>query len=405
MSQSNKSLKRALPDVKDYPQKRTKADTQDLKQFSIHPLARFNGPCTTYKQPVEIMSFSYDNERNLHMDDRELKYYYPPDLKDCDLSHGYETFVQREQSGPEPIHSLLDSLAHAQKQSADKNLIQTDLVGYFVTILIISWRGIFTKILCTPYNRNEPWELGATLWNNTIFIEEHDTEYTKENSTGTTPRHKLMSYWGYKFENLCTISKLPSEITSSDDPELINRKTTIVNTNVQYCSVAKTSLGNNKLIMGAEVDCLCDAKPKRPANPVEKYIELKTSKVIEKEKDTFYFERYKLLKFWAQSFLIGVPKIIVGFRDNDGCIINVQEFKTMDIPKIVKGKNGMWNATVCLNFANKFLEWLKTVIVIDDPNSSYTISFQSPFKDIKVEFMGKKNSVLAERHLESLKNV
>ncbi|RIB30430.1 RAI1 like PD-XK nuclease-domain-containing protein [Gigaspora rosea] len=396
MSQSNKNSKRTLSNVKDYPQKRTKTDTQGLNQFSIHPLARFNGPCSTYKQPVEIMSFSYDNERNLHMDDRELKYYYPPDLKDCNLSHGYETFVQREQCGPEPIHSLLDSLAYAQKSSTDKNLIKTDLV---------SWRGVFTKILCTPYNRNEPWELGATLWNNTIFIEEHETEYTKENSTGSTPRHKLMSYWGYKFENLSTISKLPSEITSPDDPELINRKTSIVNTNIQYCSVAKTSLGNNKLIMGAEVDCLSDVKPKRPGNPiVDKYIELKTSKIVESEKDTFNFEKYKLLKIWAQSFLIGIPKVIVGFRNNEGCVKSIKEFKTMDIPKIVKGKNGMWNATVCLNFANKFFEWLRTVIVVDDPNSSYTISFTSPFKDIKVEFMGKKNSVLAERHLDSLKS-
>ncbi|CAG8544935.1 11965_t:CDS:2 [Gigaspora rosea] len=377
MSQSNKNSKRTLSNVKDYPQKRTKTDTQGLNQFSIHPLARFNGPCSTYKQPVEIMSFSYDNEH-------------------CNLSHGYETFVQREQCGPEPIHSLLDSLAYAQKSSTDKNLIKTDLV---------SWRGVFTKILCTPYNRNEPWELGATLWNNTIFIEEHETEYTKENSTGSTPRHKLMSYWGYKFENLSTISKLPSEITSPDDPELINRKTSIVNTNIQYCSVAKTSLGNNKLIMGAEVDCLSDVKPKRPGNPiVDKYIELKTSKIVESEKDTFNFEKYKLLKIWAQSFLIGIPKVIVGFRNNEGCVKSIKEFKTMDIPKIVKGKNGMWNATVCLNFANKFFEWLRTVIVVDDPNSSYTISFTSPFKDIKVEFMGKKNSVLAERHLDSLKS-
>ncbi|CAG8528181.1 9018_t:CDS:2 [Gigaspora margarita] len=343
MSQSNKNSKLKLSNVTDYPQKRTKIDTQGLNQFSIHPLARFNGPCSTFKQPVEIMSFSYDNEH-------------------CNLSHGYETFVQREQSGPEPIHSLLDSLAYAQKSSTDKNLIKTDLV------------------------------------------EEHETEYTKENSTGSTPRHKLMSYWGYKFENLSTISKLPSEITSPDDPELINRKTSIVNTNVQYCSVAKTSLGDNKLIMGAEVDCLCDVKPERPANPVDKYIELKTSKIVESEKDTFNFERYKLLKFWAQSFLIGIPKVIVGFRDNEGCVKSIKEFKTMDIPKIVKGKNGMWNATVCLNFANKFFEWLRTVIVVDDPNSSYTISFTSPFKDIKVEFVDKKNSVLAERHLDSLKS-
>ncbi|CAG8780840.1 14890_t:CDS:2, partial [Acaulospora morrowiae] len=172
-------------------------------------------------QPVEIMSFSYDDKRNLHMDDRELKYYYPPDLENCDLSRGYEKFIQREDgSGPTPIHSLLDALAHAKMLSQDKNLTRVDLV---------SWRGIFTKILCTPYNRNEPWELGATLWN--VSSEEHETEYTKENAEGATPRHKLMIYWGYKFENLCTINKPASQVNSVEDPELLSRKTSVVNTN------------------------------------------------------------------------------------------------------------------------------------------------------------------------------
>lgn len=28
----------------------------------------------------------------------------------------------------------------------------------------VCYRGILTKIMCTPYTRNEPWELGATLY-------------------------------------------------------------------------------------------------------------------------------------------------------------------------------------------------------------------------------------------------
>ena len=47
-----------------------------------------------------------------------------------------------------------------------------------------------------------------------------------------------------------------------------------------------------------------------PAGETEHYIELKTSKVIESEKDVFVFERYKLLKFWAQSYIANVSLVV-----------------------------------------------------------------------------------------------
>jgi hypothetical protein len=40
--------------------------------------------------------------------------------------------------------------------------------------------------------------------------------------------------------------------------------------------------------------------------------------VIATERDRTSFERYKLLKFWSQSFLAGVPRVVVGFRDDEG---------------------------------------------------------------------------------------
>jgi len=63
------------------------------------------------------------------------------------------------------------------------------------------------------------------------------------------------------------------------------------------------------------------------------------------------------LKFWAQSFLLGVPIIIVGFRSRDGQLIRLEEFKTQDIPKWVKhvGQN-RWDGNVCINFAAAFLK-------------------------------------------------
>jgi len=43
--------------------------------------------------------------------------------------------------------------------------------------------------------------------------------------------------------------------------------------------------------------------------------------------------RYKLLKWWAQSFLIGISKIVCGFRDDDGIVREIREFQTSEIPK------------------------------------------------------------------------
>lgn len=61
------------------------------------------------------------------------------------------------------------------------------------------------------------------------------------------------------------------------------------------------------------------------------------------------------MKFWIQSFLLGVPKIIVGFRDQYGTLLRVEELITHRIPKIVEGRGRTWDGNVCINFAAEFM--------------------------------------------------
>lgn len=69
----------------------------------------------------------------------------------------------------------------------------------------------------------------------------------------------------------------------------------------------------------------------------------------------YKFER-KLLKFWAQSFLLGVPKIVVGFRDQHGILRRIEELETAAIPgQVKKHGKGVWDGNVCINFAAAFL--------------------------------------------------
>lgn len=101
-------------------------------------------------------------------------------------------------------------------------------------------------------------------------------------------------------------------------------------------------------------------EPSDPAPPRINYVELKTSAEMSAHDKgaASRFER-KLLKFWIQSFLLGVPRIVVGFRTDDmqGRLLRLQEFATTAIPKMVREQgNKSWDSAVCINFAADFLQ-------------------------------------------------
>ena len=177
-----------------------------------------------------------------------------------------------------------------------------------------------------------------------------------------------MIHTGYKFETLSLIPR-PWGETSRDIIE--GREDQVVNNHAQYCCVVKTGIGGMRLILGGEVDAgrwphdfsqswsdfslVWDSKPDRKDDPTH-WVELKTSHQLSHDGSVVKFER-KLLKFWAQSFLLGVPKIIVGFRNMDGILQSLQELETQNIPRDVKRKGkGTWDGSVCINFAASFLE-------------------------------------------------
>ena len=98
-----------------------------------------------------------------------------------------------------------------------------------------------------------------------------------------------------------------------------------------------------------------DSKPAEKGQPI-RWVELKTSAEIRSDKDEDNFHR-KLMKFWIQSFLLGVPKIVVGFRDHNGVLARIEEMETEKIPDVVSGRErASWNANMCVNFAAVFLE-------------------------------------------------
>jgi len=198
----------------------------------------------------------------------------------------------------------------------------------------------------------------------TIFLEENhayklqsQAKQHQQPSQPGRPSQDIMSYWGYKFETLCL---LPTTWDETPRDYIENREDEIVNNHAQYCSVVKTGIGNTVMILGGEVDAVWDSKPEDGSPST--WVELKTSADIRNDRDLINFER-KLMKFWIQSFLLGVPKIIVGFRTPDGFLKRIEEMDTASIPGTVKRRGrGTWDGNMCINFSSALLDFLKATI-------------------------------------------
>ncbi|KAI9697938.1 MAG: decapping endonuclease targeting mRNA [Candelina mexicana] len=312
-----------------------------MTSFNIGPLDRFGGKSAAIRRPKEIACFSYDNEHEYHPDDSSMRWYYPPRLG-ADLSSGFDTFRKLDDTADDHLDSLLKTLIGWEKENGTR--CEAD---------VITWRGMMTKIMTTPFENFN----GFIEENHEYKMAQWKSQHSQHSRHGS-PSQDLMSFWGYKFESL---SLLPQPWDATSREYIEGREQEIVNNYAQYCSVVKTGIGKVRLVIGGEVDAVWDSKPDSKDDPIS-WVELKTSEEIQNDRDMMKFER-KLLKFWVQSFLLGVPKIIVGFRSRSGILQRLEELETKSIPGNVKRKGkGTWDGNLCINFTATFLEWLKQEI-------------------------------------------
>ena len=116
----------------------------------------------------------------------------------------------------------------------------------------ITWRGHLTKIMCTPYETREPWQMAATLYNGTIYISEIETEENREKRKNMEEKHKEMCYWGYNFESYVTSHVDKNRQCKNGASKTESRA---CNDSEAFITVIRTRLGKHSLVFGAEVDC------------------------------------------------------------------------------------------------------------------------------------------------------
>jgi hypothetical protein len=185
---------------------------------------------------------------------------------DYDLNQDMQDTSLLESPIPDDLTNIKAALSHFKCTQLNNTLI--------------TWRGILTRILLAhTENGKEPIWLVAYRKGSCVYLHEERKEIRKF--------HPSM-HWGKQFEKIISHSTIVGE----------------------YCEVFSAKLNGINLVYGAEMDALWEERGE--------IVELKTCLDYP---EAFHRKR---AQYWAQCYLVGIEKLIVGFRSRKGRICRIQ---------------------------------------------------------------------------------
>lgn len=66
---------------------------------------------------------------------------------------------------------------------------------------------------------------------------------------------------------------------------------------------------------------------------------------------------------------------MVGFRKPSGQLVTTQSFRTVEIPRSVRGKPGAWDPLVCLDWGDQFLSFLHDTLPVNTGKDVWRVRF------------------------------
>ncbi|XP_031847152.1 decapping and exoribonuclease protein-like isoform X2 [Nomia melanderi] len=241
---------------------------------------------------------------------------------------------------------------------------------------IICYRGVLTTLLSTPYDTEEGWIICAAKFKGSIYLCSFDTDAKKQRTSSQSAYQNKCTAWGYKFEQYLLTDK-PSGMPDLSVP---------LNQNEEFYCVFKAVFGNTTLLYGAEVDGISsehEIKDTLVGKNVE-LIELKTLSfaAFTRRGEIKHERATRILKWWLQSHIVGIKRIICGCRNYTGIVYKIKKF-TLDRLKI-KFKNH-WSFETCSSFCSAFFEHMKAVVSQECDKRIYQFTYCPNESRIKVQ--------------------
>lgn len=224
------------------------------------------------------------------------------------------------------------------KQVPSVRTLNTDFVSY---------RGVLTRVMLSPYEMKQDWMLMAVKYCGTIYFHGMKTDAQRLQLENKDEYLNKMSFSGHRFEeHVC------KGMDEEEEPRLEDGKSG------QFCIIFRSRLKDHSLVYAAEMDCVESKSELTLPLLNQKFIEVKTTASFDRKAQYDSFCRHKAPKWWAQSYLSGVETIVCGFRDPDNSVRQATKMKNSSLP----GLSNSWSPQVCINFLDRFLNFVKACV-------------------------------------------
>lgn len=329
-------------------------------------------------KPKIIGYFSINEKREFVPNHSSLQYLKLPSRSkplNFDLNIGFENVIPKP-NVDEKIDVLLKYILHSLPLKQPQNKLQP------VPHDFVCFRGLLRLLMCTPYETKENWIILATKYKGTIYLCAEETEEKRAKDTYETEKSKRFCYYGFKFETYF-LSSHPEKEPDTKSPVVLSK---------EFCCIYETKLEHTNIFYGAEMDGIVRDSPiddDMNFNDLE-FIELKVKRRETHFRQTISFYKYKAIKWWCQSFLVGIKRIIVGLRNDNGIVGSYEE---VDIRNVARESKDHWSPSVCMKFCSEFLNLVKSDMKsIDCPFTVLRFSYHPEYQtSIKCETLNGRN--------------
>ncbi|GMS83888.1 hypothetical protein PENTCL1PPCAC_6063, partial [Pristionchus entomophagus] len=262
---------------------------------------------TKLTEPRQIGEFSSHASSSITCDRSNLRQLKKIDKKICtkfDLDAGFGTWIPKEGD------NYLNDLRELQLWAAGVGSCST-AKEVFDGADLVCVRGSLTSIATTPYNDDKGWRMVAMKVGEVIYLHDCAVRDGSRFASASCARLAHCMYWGFKFEQyMTTDAENNSDVSSPIDC----RET--------YHAVLRTDLVRRgrdeplRLVYTAEMDAVDQTG--------DRFVELKT--MGEKMDEKFW--QHKAYKWWIQSTLSGINRIVVGHRNPSGTVVKLRNVDT-----------------------------------------------------------------------------
>ncbi|XP_063697940.1 decapping nuclease DXO homolog [Culicoides brevitarsis] len=357
-------------------------------------------PFPKFTKPQIVGYFSLDENRTYHETLENLKYlcrdvFSNQETVNFDLNREYKNYVPKPESAKnEKIDHLLEFITKNYENLKDEKGEK------FISSEFVCFRGLLRLLMCTPFDNREHWIISAQRYKGNIYLCALETEEKRQNEAQKTDKDRLFCSYGFKFE----------QYLMAEAPNARPRPELPVKEAEEFCLMYQATLNGHKMLYGAEMDGVDTKNEVKNLKDLQnvKQVELKVKREEQKYYQKQNFVKFKQIKWWCQSFLVGIERVLVGLRDDKGIVYRVEEQKVSEMPSYAKQFREYWTPSICMQFLSDFLGLVKDVMKdVDSENDVFLFEYDpKSMEEVRFEaFHGpNRHSFLPQSYLRFVQN-